>query len=113
MKTTVLYAIMSLSFGALAAPAPAAEAVAAAAHALEARSGEYLGGIDVNIACREQYGNSYYAAARGGTCNDWKCTNNGNWFRDMDTPRACSVQHGLNNYAYCSSGINGWGCYRV
>jgi hypothetical protein len=47
MKTTALYTIMSFGFGALAAPAPAAEPVAAAAHALEARSGEYRSGINV------------------------------------------------------------------
>ena len=113
MKSAVLYAIVSFGFGVLAAPAPAAEPVAAAVHALEARSGEYLGGIDVNFACREQYGVSYWAVSRGATCNDWSCTNNGSWFRDMDTPRACSYQYGLNVYAYCSSGVNGWGCHRV
>jgi hypothetical protein len=112
MKTTALYAIMSFGFGALAAPAPAAEPVAAAAHALEARSGEYLGGIAMEIICRAQYGATYYPQPRGATCNDWSCTN-GDDYRGVDTPRACSLQYGLSTYAYCSSGINGWGCYRA
>lgn len=110
MKTTALYAIFSFGFGALAAPAPAAEPVPAVAHALEARSGEYRGGIDVNTACRVQYGLNYYAKSVGITCNDWKCTNGGG-LKSMDTPKACSYQYGLNVYAFCSSGVNGWGCY--
>jgi hypothetical protein len=112
MKTTALYAIVSFGFGALAAPAPAAEPVAAVAHALEARSGERLGGIDVDTACRTQYGLDYYAKSVGITCNDWKCSNGGK-DKGMDVPKACSYQYGLNVYAFCSSGVNGWGCFKV
>lgn len=112
MKTATLYAMLSFGFTALAAPAPAAESVDATVHALEARSGEYLGGIDVNTACRVQYGLNYYARSVGITCNDWKCTNGGG-DKSMDTPKACSYQYGLGVYAFCSSGLNGWGCYRA
>ena len=112
MKTTALYAILSFGFTALAAPSPAAEPVSAAAHALQARAGEYLGGIDVNTACRVQYGLKYGAKSVGITCNDWKCSDGGS-DRSMDVPKACSYQYGLGVYAFCSSGINGWGCYRA
>lgn len=62
MKTTALYAILAFGLGALAAPAPASELVAATADVVEARSGEYRGGIDVDNICRVQYGGSYYAS---------------------------------------------------
>jgi len=112
MRTTALYTIVSFGFGALAAPAPVAEPVAAAAHALEARSGEYRGGINMDQACRVQYSLDYYAKSVGITCNDWKCTyGNGNVLKSVDTPKACSYQYGSSVYAFCSSGVNGWGCY--
>jgi hypothetical protein len=112
MKTTVLYAIMSFGFGVLAAPAPAAGPVAAAAQALEVRVGEYLGGLNMDIACREQYGAHFYARSSGGSCNDWSCTK-GEGHYSVDTPRACHIQHGGNTYAWCTSGVNGWGCYKL
>ncbi len=110
MKTTVLYAITSFGTSVLAAPGLATKPLAAPAQTLQARSGEYLGGINMDSACRAQYGPDWRAVSRGNTCSDWSC-NIGDSYKSVDTPQACRIQYGLGNYAYCSAGVYSWGCY--
>ncbi|OAG05465.1 uncharacterized protein CC84DRAFT_1216813 [Paraphaeosphaeria sporulosa] len=72
-----------LAFGASVLAAPAAEAAPVpeanpaptpeAASSLVARTGEYLGGIDMNTACREQWFRFAYAYQVDNSCNAWKC----------------------------------------
>jgi hypothetical protein len=108
LYTTLLCALTSASVLA----APAAEAAPAE---LAPRSGEYLGGIDVNAACWHDYGRDFYAYSTGNSCNDWKCV----YIDDslggrygMDMPAQCARQYGGGVYAWCTTGVNGWGCYR-
>lgn len=98
--TTILSAIISL--GLLVAPT----------------AGARLGGIDMNRACRDEYG-SYFSADRKGnndSCNDWFCRNNlsgeGNQGGGINTPRACVSQYGSGAYAVCNGGVFDWSCYR-
>lgn len=107
---TILTAVLLLSAGVLGAPA------AETASSLMPRKGEYLGGIDMDAACREQWGNLAYVTQRGNTCNSWTC----NIF-DPDFPvaglyvdvnRACTVQHGVSAYGWCTTDASGWGCFK-
>ena len=93
--TTILSAI--ISFGLLAAPVAA----------------ERLGGIDMNRACRDQYGPALYAVRGGNSCNDWYCDTNIAGGFPIDTPRACVTQYNTNAYAQCVGGANDWSCYRA
>ena len=78
-------------------------------------SAAYLGGIDMNRACRDQYGNWVaYVSLAGGGCNAWKCAPASGEAtpRGIDTPRACVNQYGTGAYAQCNGGEYDWGCYR-
>jgi len=122
LPTTIVCALMSASVLAAPAaePAPKAEAapvpIAEAAPAeLAPRSGEYLGGINVDAACQKEYGSDFYAYSTGNSCNDWKCI----WIGDplggrygMDMPAQCARQYGGGVYAWCTKGVNDWGCFR-
>jgi hypothetical protein len=121
--TTLLCAIMSV--GVLAAPtaeaAPAAEAAAIAEAAPDAeaaqlapRSGEYLGGVAMDDACSNEYGNLYFAEERGSGCGDWSCAYLNFFIRGLhiDVPAQCARQYGAGVYAWCSKGSRDWGCYR-
>jgi hypothetical protein len=101
--TTLLCAIISFGVGIRAAPA------------LEARAGEYLGGIDMERACHDQYYYFYYALSYGDTCDAWSCLEStGNApRRPIDTPAACVSQYGKGVYAACNGGRYGWGCFRA
>jgi hypothetical protein len=112
VHTTILCAIISFGFDVIAAPAPAAEPDAGAAPALEARSGERLGGIDMDWSCKDQYGLGWEDTRNGDSCNAWSCKNS-IYKKSVDTPRACSVQYGPNVYAYCSTGWDNWSCFRA
>lgn len=104
-RTTILSAIMS--FGFLVAPAIAAPAISAAA------AGEYVGGIDIQGFCNREYGNEWRALRYDNSCNGWKC-----WWAEfdialgVDTPKACAYQYGSGVYAWCTGGVDSWGCFR-
>ena len=77
-----------------------------------ALAGTYLGGIDMNRACNEQWPRRY-AQQHGNGCDAWKCEANWDYVQlSVDVNRACSKQHGGGAYGYCTSGAWGWGCYR-
>jgi hypothetical protein len=75
-----------------------------------------LGGIDMNRACRDQYGGSWsaYVSLQGGGCNAWRCAYSGGEAtpRSIDTPRACVNQYGGGAYALCYNGEYDWSCFR-
>jgi hypothetical protein len=74
-----------------------------------------LGGIDMNSACRDQYGDWVaYVSLAGGGCNAWKCAPSSGEAtpRGIDTPRACVKQYGGGAYALCYNGEYDWSCYR-
>jgi hypothetical protein len=75
-----------------------------------------LGGIDMNRACRDQYGGDWtaYVSLAGGGCNAWKCAYVPGEAtpRGIDTPRACVNQYGGGAYAQCNGGVYDWSCYR-
>jgi hypothetical protein len=96
--TIILSAIISLGLGLLAA-------------------GERLGGIDMQRACRDQYGPTGIATEGFGTsCNAWLChvldghANPPAY--SIDTPQACVSQYGSGAYAVCNGGVYDWACYR-
>jgi hypothetical protein len=119
LHATILTAI--LSFGATVLGAPTSEAnpapIPETASSLEARSGEYLGGIDMDTACAEQWGGLGYTDVdqRGNTCNAWNCSViyptliTG---LSVDVNRACTKQHGVSAYGWCTTDAWGWGCYK-
>lgn len=80
--------------------------------AATAFAAERLGGIDINSACRAQYGNGYYSLQRGNGCSDWRCVGPTGVFFSVDTPAACGRQYGGNTYAYCTTGAYDWACFR-
>jgi hypothetical protein len=75
-----------------------------------------LGGIDMNRACRDQYGGNWvgYVSLAGGGCNAWRCayTVGEATPRSIDTPRACVNQYGGGAYALCYNGEYDWSCFR-
>jgi len=75
-----------------------------------------LGGIDMNRACRDQYGGGWVAYVQNSGCSGWKCVpgpGNGEATpRGVDTPRACGNQYGSGAYALCYSGEYDWSCFR-
>lgn len=91
--------------------APTSEVVSS----LKARTGEYLGGIDMDSACRDEWGTFAFVEQRDNSCNAWKCgiaypmlvTGLG-----VDVNRACTKQHGVSAYGWCTTGAWGWGCYK-
>lgn len=106
-------------FGASVLSAPASEANPAlppeVAPSLKARSGEYLGGIDMGAACRERWGNAAYAEQRDNSCNGWKCNITGPTpitGIGVDVNRACTKQYGVSAYGWCTTDAYGWGCYK-
>lgn len=114
---TVLCALMSV--GAFAAPTAEAAAVAEAAPIAEAahlapRAGERLGGVNMDEACRNEYGNQYFAELRGSGCSSWSCAYLNFLVRGLsiDVPAQCARQYGGGVYAWCNAGANNWGCYR-
>ena len=77
-----------------------------------ALAGTYLGGIDMNRACADQW-RGRYAKQYGNSCDAWKCESERDYVQlDVDVNAACSSQHGGGAYGYCTSGAWGWGCYR-
>jgi len=60
-----------------------------------------LGGIDMNRACREQYGSDYLAFVDEYGCSGWKCRSNSDKNKGIDTPRACVSQYGGGATALC------------
>ncbi|RYN42462.1 hypothetical protein AA0113_g6698 [Alternaria arborescens] len=112
--STILGAI--IGSGVLTAPALGAPAALTPA-SVPAAAGARLGGIDMNRACRDQYGMGYPAGTIGNSCNDWQCilynTNFGDLYYPVDTPAACKRQYGNNVYAWCQGGWDKWSCYRT
>jgi hypothetical protein len=108
--TTILSAILALSASVFAAPTPDANS----AVALEARA-TYLGGLDMDQTCRDQWFRFAYVVKSGDTCNSWTCREDieyGVAGLYIDTPRACVQRYGAGATAKCTGGANGWGCYR-
>lgn len=123
LRSTILTAMLTFGANVLAAPAaeaaPAPEANPApildAASSLVARKGEYLGGIDMDAYCRSRWGSFAYADLRDSSCNGWKCNIAYPTVItgiSVDVNEACSEQHGVSAYGWCTSGSNGWGCYK-
>jgi hypothetical protein len=123
LPTTVLTAILIFSASVLAAPAPEAApaldanpapALEAAPAALVARAGEYLGGVDLNDACRVQYNRPNAVAVRDGDgCSNWTCYSDIWRYRGIAIGDACARAYGNPTYAYCTKGAYDWGCYRA
>ena len=75
---------------------------------------QYMGGIDMNEACREQHGSWYHAEWERDDCNAWKCytTNGSGGVQSIDTNRACKVQYATDRaFALCKNGWDDWGCW--
>ena len=117
--------VVTLFFGAsiLGAPTQEASSVPEAdigrtievSSSIEARSGEYLGGIDMDSACRDQWGTFAYVEQRDNSCNGWKCgIAYPEWVTGLyvDVNRACTKQHGVSAYGWCTTDAWGWGCYK-
>jgi hypothetical protein len=126
LPTTLLAAILTFGASVLAAPASEAAPAPDANHApasetvpaLAARSGEYLGGLDLNNACQVQYhADTAYAEKRGDGCNAWSCANdnpnNFFYYLSIKMGDACVRAYGNPTYAWCEKGAYDWGCYRA
>jgi hypothetical protein len=104
-----------LLFGASVVGVPNPAPIPEAASFLVARTGEYVGGIDMNSACADQYGSMSTSDQKGNSCDAWKCVVFGNHPAinlNIDVNRACTKQHGVSAYGYCSTDAFGWGCYK-
>jgi hypothetical protein len=117
--------IAMLAFGASVVAAPAAEAAPVpeanpapttqAASSLVARTGEYLGGIDMDTACRDQWFRFAYAYQKGNSCNAWNCREDfeyGVASLYVDVNSACTKQHGVSAYGWCTKDAWDWKCYK-
>ncbi|KAH8884327.1 hypothetical protein GQ53DRAFT_880046 [Thozetella sp. PMI_491] len=94
-----------LAVGAFASPTPW-ESDPAPKH----RRG-WLGGVDVDGACKIQYGDSWSADRNGGGCYDWVCKN-GDDRENVNMNVACVSQYGVNKaYAGCGRTVWDWACY--
>lgn len=113
-----------LAFGASGLAAPTAEAAPVpeanpaptpeAMSSLVARTGEGLGGVDMDAACRDQWFRFAYAYWTDDSCNGWKCREDieyGVAGLYIDVNAACSKQYGVPAYGSCTDGVYGWGCY--
>lgn len=114
---TILTAIFCFGASVFSTPVPEANPAPApeVASSLEARSGEYVGGINMDAACRDEYGTYAYVDQRDNSCNGWKC---GIAYPtvitglSVDVNRACTKQHGVSAYGWCTTDAWGWGCYK-
>lgn len=105
--SAVLSAIVScLTLGAFASTIPGEDRVA-----LQRRS--WLGGIDVDFACKVQNGDNWHAKAVGSKCNGWVCEDYTGKSTSVNMNVACVSQHGLNQaYAKCSPDrVWNWSCH--
>jgi hypothetical protein len=117
LHQTILTAILFFGASVLSAPAPEANPAPTPKVALPlvARKGEYVGGIDMDAACRAQWGTYAYSDKRDNTCNGWKCgiaypiVITGLY---VDVNQACTTQHGVSAYGWCTTDASGWGCYK-
>jgi hypothetical protein len=73
-----------------------------------------LGGIDMDRACKDQYGDWWATVEGKETCNSWKCYPTTGYAiqRSIDTPRACVNQYGAGAYAQCAINAYDWSCFR-
>jgi len=94
----------------LACPA-AAIAVPDSAYALQAlQARAYISGIDIQLACSQQWGNNWLADNTGSTCDDWKCVNQSGELQGLNLDLYCTRNYGSNAYATCSGGVYNWEC---
>lgn len=90
-------------------------AIAALALLASPVSATYLGGVNMQACCQEQYSNSAEQGIAGGSgCYDWYCynPNTGNDDGGVNVDECCQVTYG-NSAAYsgCSGGVYNWACY--
>jgi len=105
------------ALGLLAAPAAVIALPQVDWHRVDYSGGPYS--VNVDAACKNQYGPSHSARVVDGTCNGWTCfsaiTGGG---VGVDLQSACYVQYpgyGPYNsiYAQCNGGVYGWQCVVV
>ena len=72
-----------------------------------------LGGIDMQRACRDQYGSVFYAVRGGNGCNDWYCDANVGLENPIDVLEACKRQYEGKVLSRCEAGAEGWGCWQA
>ncbi|OAL06453.1 hypothetical protein IQ06DRAFT_299207 [Phaeosphaeriaceae sp. SRC1lsM3a] len=73
--------------------------------------GRYAGGIDMNEACRHQYGEGTWAFSDGNSAYDWHCTSgpHSEW---VDTNGYCGWKYGCGAQSDAQGGgLNDWACY--
>ena len=109
--STILGAIVG--FALLAGPTaaiavPAADDSANALQALQARA--YISGINIQLACTQQWGINWLADKTGDTCYDWKCVDQSGQLEGLNLDLYCTRNYGSNAYATCSGGVYNWEC---
>ncbi|KAK5658025.1 hypothetical protein OQA88_2580 [Cercophora sp. LCS_1] len=72
------------------------------------------GGVDVDEACRVQYGGNYRALKLGDYCDGWKCDVDGR-HRGINMDMYCVSKYGGDALAKCAdgwfSGVFNWECH--
>ena len=70
----------------------------------------FFGGVNVDEACKQQYGSNFSAHGVGNGKFDWRCTS-GNDSRGVDIGRWCKGKYGDSAYAVNNNGdLFGWNC---
>jgi len=105
--------IIATILASMAMAAPAADAAAdTTAPVLEVRA--LRGGVDVDEACRQQFGGNYGALQTGNGCDGWKCVVDGR-HRGINMDLYCTMKYGGDALAKCDEGwwggVYNWECH--
>jgi hypothetical protein len=87
-----------------------------AADTLASRANEYLGGIDLDSACRDQWFRFAFLVQSGNSCNAWTCSEFIEYNISglgINMGEVCAKTYGNGVYAWCEKGAYDWGCYRA